>query len=213
MTDNKSDFSTDSWDPRKAYKDKKIADNYDAMRFTSLTGRWGDFKEKHAFSHALDRIPQVRTALDAPCGTGRMTEVLLKRGLEVTGGDISREMMEHAKFKLHPFANRLKLEQVDLAALLFDSESFDLVTCVRLFGHFPSPKRVEMLKEMSRVTKRWVIVQYFCETRITMAKRWIKRNVLHTYEGVVHPVSEHVMIDELHQAGLIEEGRFWSRHY
>lgn len=204
---------TEEWNPTEAYQNKKVSALYDSVRFTSLTGKMGDRKEKKAFSRLLDRTPEAKTALDVPCGTGRMTEILLLRGLKVTGADVSLEMMEEAREKLKIFDDSVKFVKQDLTALEFEANSFDIVSCVRLFGHYATPARIQMLKEMARVTRKWVIVQYFYETPLTLLKRFVKRTA-RTYEGVVYPVTEDVIKEELLRSGLREEDRVWCRkHY
>lgn len=65
--------------------------------------------------------------LDAGCGTGRLTELLLRnlpRG-RIVGLDISRNMVEHAGQNLRPeFGNRAQFVAADLLALPFH-EGFD----------------------------------------------------------------------------------------
>ena len=208
-----SDAKKPVWDPASAYQQPEVADTYDAERFTSISGKLGDRKERRAFSSALARIEGARTALDVPCGTGRMTAVLLEAGLEVVGADVSVPMMDQARRKLAAFADRLRFTEANLLQLPFPSDAFDVVTCVRLFGHYPSEDRVPMLRELLRVAKRAVIVQYFLETPITRAKRSIKRRVLHAYEGVVHPVTDASLRHELTEAGISDEMRFWARRW
>lgn len=202
-----------SWNPETAYQKPEAAGSYDARRFTSRSGRKGDQREKRAFSDLLRRIPEVRSALDVPCGTGRMTEVLLQAGLQVTGCDISEAMMQKAQSRLAGFGEQARFCQGNAKELPFEGASFDLVTCVRLFGHFPSDDRVEMLKEMARVTRRWIIVQYFYETSLTRLKRAVKRRLLRTYPGVVHPLNEQTLRAELAAADLKEHGRAWCRRF
>ncbi len=202
-----------TWNPQIAYQNDAVANAYDAARFTSLTGRLGDWKEKRALRRALRAADGLRHALDAACGTGRMTEVLLEHGLDVTGVDISGQMMQRAAQKLARFADRLGFHQSDLAELPFENDRFDLVNCSRLFGHYPSADRISMLRELARVSRRYLIVQYFHRTPITRLKRWIKRRVLRTYAGVVHPVGESTLTDELAAAGLVEVKRCWARRW
>ncbi len=201
------------WNPEAAYKEPSVAESYDAERFTSLSGRLGDLKERRAFSAALAHVRGAESALDVPCGTGRMTAVLLEAGLRVVGADVSIPMMTQARLKLRPFNSRATFAQANLLCLPFPSRSFDIATCVRLFGHYPSQDRIPMLRELLRVARHAVIVQYFYETPLTRAKRWTKRRLLHTYEGVVHPVGEEDLRRELAEAGVKSEMRFWARRY
>ena len=87
--------------------------------------------------------------LDVACGTGDMCVELLKRGCEVTGVDLSEEMLAIAKVKSERL--KVKVEIADAENLPFEDESFDGVTCafgVRNFVHLE-----QGLSEMLRVLK------------------------------------------------------------
>lgn len=202
-----------AWKPDLAYQNDQMASTYDAERFTSLSGRLGDRKEKRALRAALRRLPPRTTVMDAACGTGRMTEVLLEHGLDVHGVDISEQMMDQARAKLARFGERVRFSRGDLRALPFEDARFDAVTCCRLFGHYATGDRLAMLRELTRVSREWMVLQYFYQTGLTRLKRTIKRRLLHAYEGVVHPVDEAELVAELRAAGLQEVERFWCRRY
>lgn len=201
-------------DPKVHYQNPAVAGTYDAERFTTLGGRYGHWKEVRAFQRALDRASGIQTALDVPCGTGRITKILLERGLQVTGLDISLAMMEEAKKKLREFDGRVTFVEGDATKLQFPDGSFDIVSCVRLFGHVPGETRIQMLREFRRVSRRWVIVNYFDLNPLIRLKRWVKRDVLKTYEGVVYPATQQTMLNELEAAGLkMDYLAFGHRYY
>ncbi len=202
-----------SWNPGLAYQNTAMAQTYDAARFTSRSGRGGDLKEKRSLRGALACINGATTVMDAACGTGRMTEILLEHGYDVTGVDVSLEMMARAKDRLERFGDNVRFSRASLTQLPFDIASFDMVHCCRLFGHYDTEVRTVMLRELARVSRQWVIIQYFYETPVTRFKRQIKRHVLHEYEGVVYPVAELTLRNELLAAGLQEVERFWCRRY
>lgn len=207
-------MSERQFDASTHYTDPAIAAGYDQARFTTLLGRFGHWKEMTALGRVLDAIPDVQTALDVPCGTGRITRTLLERGLDVTGADISPQMMAEAKKKCLDFGSRVRFIEANLRNLSLDRDSFDVVTCVRFFGHVDSDARVEILRQMHRVTRRWVVVNYYYLTALILAKRWIKRNVLHTYEGVIHPCTKETMMREIAAAGLkVHRLSFAQRYY
>ncbi len=197
-----------SFQPAEHYQNSDVAERYDRERFTSQAGQSGHRREVAAIEKAMSLVTDAQTALDIPCGTGRITQFLLERGLRVTGGDISEEMIAVAKAKLKSHGERVDYRTIDLRNLDFSDDAFDVVTCVRLFGHVPGDVRVEMLREMKRVTRKWILVNYFRSTAIVRAKRWLKRCILKTYEGVENPVLPNDMLSEIREAGL--EVRFIS---
>lgn len=202
-----------NFDPLTHYRDPEIASSYDEYRFSSTLGKWGHEREVRAFIRALDRTYGVTTALDAPCGTGRMTRVLINKGIRVTGVDISRHMINEAKKKIVFEGKIIDFAEGDITDLQFKDDSFDLVTCIRLFGHVPVNVRIRMLSEMRRVTRKWVIVNYFYVTSLTKLKRRIKRSMFHKYEGVKYSVTKSQMRREFSESRLREECITFSRRY
>jgi trans-aconitate 2-methyltransferase len=72
--------------------------------------------------------------LDAGCGTGRVTAVLLDRfpHMTVLAVDASANMVAEAKRQLAPFGRRVQVEQLDLLDMN-KTESFDLVFSTAVF--------------------------------------------------------------------------------
>ena len=136
-----------------AYDFDEIARDYDRMN--------------HLMTAGLDRCWRKRAVqglhgkvLDVACGTGDMVVELLRTrhaaSLQVTGVDLSKEMMAIAKRKAPQAEYRL----ADVERLPFGVASFDAVTCafgVRNFVHLE-----QGLHEMLRVLKpggRMVILE------------------------------------------------------
>ena len=118
-------------DVKQRYQDEDVARSYDRVRFSGPVGRIIDALEKRAFKKALACVRRDLSSpkvLDIPCGTGRITEVLLDAGLEVTGGDISFPMMEIAQNKLARYGDRASFRHLDLEAIDLPDDSCDVVT-------------------------------------------------------------------------------------
>jgi ubiquinone/menaquinone biosynthesis C-methylase UbiE len=89
------------------------------------------------------------TLLDVGCGTGIfLSMVLNKFDVNVSGIDISPGMIEKSRELLRDCAD---LKIGDSEHLPWKDDSFDIVTCIASFHHYPNPERV--LKEMERVLK------------------------------------------------------------
>ena len=73
----------------------------------------------------------VGTALDAACGTGRVSALLAAAGHAVTGIDASEAMLAKAVAKVPGAVFR----SGDLTALPFADDAFDLVTCCLALTH------------------------------------------------------------------------------
>jgi ubiquinone/menaquinone biosynthesis C-methylase UbiE len=144
-----------------AWQSETVVANYDQRRFTSITGRAFDRLEKRAIGKLLVRIETaspVRTILDLPCGTGRISEFLLERGHVVTCGDFSDAMLaaSQKRFSVYP-SDRVQYRKLDVYDIQYPAGTFDCVTCIRLFQHLTSDERARALRELGRVSKRYVI--------------------------------------------------------
>ncbi|MEU0566967.1 class I SAM-dependent methyltransferase [Nonomuraea sp. NPDC005983] len=94
----------------------------------------------------VDTLP-TGDALDAACGTGRMTAYLAGRGHRVRGVDGSPDMLERARQRVPQAEFRLG----DLSSLPVPDESVDLVVCSLALTHVPVLAPV--LAEFARVLR------------------------------------------------------------
>jgi ubiquinone/menaquinone biosynthesis C-methylase UbiE len=165
-------------DIKQHYQDEDIARSYDRERFSDPVGRAFDRLEKRALRRVLRGVIREMprpTVLDIPCGTGRITEVLLDLGLEVVGGDISKEMMDVAREQCDRFGERVSFRQLDLDGLDLPDNRFDLVTCIRLLHHLETEDRGPILRELARVSRRYVLVNIAYSSPFYRLRRRLKR--------------------------------------
>ena len=85
--------------------------------------------------------------LDVACGTGILSRGLEERGFRITGLDFSFQSL----LRVNRSSCTIRLTQADAAALPFGSASFDVVTCMGAWRHFPDHQRV--LNEVRRVLR------------------------------------------------------------
>lgn len=118
--------------------------------------------ERLAVEKALRATGEVRSILDIGAGNGRWLPVLASRKAAlVVAMDLSRDNLAQARAADQPEAlEHLALVGGDAGALPFSPQSFDLVFCLELMPYVRRSGRLRALKEMRRVTARWVIVQY-----------------------------------------------------
>lgn len=94
---------------------------YDEIMDDSLYDKWTDFSLRH--------LPQkTKTILELACGTGIQAVRFAEKGYEVTGLDLSYEMLELAQKKAETAGVMLELAQADMMALEGVGD-FDAVTC------------------------------------------------------------------------------------
>lgn len=162
------------------YQDQSVARNYDRERFSGPAGRLFDRLEKRALAGVMRRVLRdvpAPAVLDVPCGTGRITELLLDMGLDVTGGDISREMIEMAQIKCARFGPRVSFRQIDLDALDLPAGEFDVVTCIRMLHHLDDTARRGVLQGLARLSRRYVLVNLSYSSPWYRLRRRIKRRL------------------------------------
>jgi ubiquinone/menaquinone biosynthesis C-methylase UbiE len=90
--------------------------------------------------------------LDIGCGWGILLKqlILLDRNLKLYGLDISPLMVNLAKTKFN-HSDNVKIQIGSAEKLPYKNSTFDYVTCILSFHHYP--KSLISLKEMSRVLK------------------------------------------------------------
>ena len=159
---NKNTELESQFDHNTSWKSRSTAEDYDGRRFISLGGRLFDKAEKRAIADCLDAAEQVspiREMLDLACGTGRISEFLASRGYQLTCGDISDEMLRVAKARLEAAgAVDTIFLNVDIYQVDQPSAHFDCVSAFRLFQHLTSEQRAKALREMARISRRFVLV-------------------------------------------------------
>jgi SAM-dependent methyltransferase len=153
------------------YRSPEIAAQYDE-RWRGRSGRARDARKRRAIESALTELAArapLATALDVPCGTARFTGLLRSRGLAYLGVDASSEMLRRARAK----APGVRFALGDLAHLPLADRSVDVALCVRLLHLVRErERRVEFLRELARVARIGVIVDY----RWTRsANAWLQR--------------------------------------
>jgi SAM-dependent methyltransferase len=94
----------------------------------------------------LGAIP-AGVALDAACGTGRLTSLLIDRGDDVTGVDLSPEMLAIARARF-PQAT---FHEADLHDLPLPDAAVDVVVCGLALAHVPDLGPV--MRELARVLR------------------------------------------------------------
>jgi len=130
--------------------------NFDAAeidKFDALASRWWDpegaFRPLHEINPLrLDFIRQRaelngRKVLDVGCGGGILTEAMATKGAVVTGIDMAEKPLGVAR--LHQMESGAEVEYLQYTAEGLAAErnsEFDVVTCLEMLEHVPSPRAV-----------------------------------------------------------------------
>lgn len=89
------------------------------------------------------------SVLDAGCAAGRDSHILSSKGYEVTGIDLSKNLLAIAK-REHP---DITFQYVDVRKLPFKNESFDAVWSLAVIHHLTKDDMKKALYEFFRVLK------------------------------------------------------------
>lgn len=126
-----------------------IAPVYDRLNHLLSFGidrSWRRRLVRRTVSFCRQRPGDVRV-LDVACGTGDVSIALSRKGLNVTGVDISANMMDIARKK----APEITFRYGDASSLPFEDGTFDAVTIA--FGIRNFDKRAQCIRELYRVLK------------------------------------------------------------
>jgi SAM-dependent methyltransferase len=108
---------------------------------------------------ALDPAP--RDVLDVPCGTGRIAQRLLAKGLRVRAADLSPAMRAEANARLAGSPGLLGVEALDLEAAPDPALAADAVVCFRLWHHLPdAATRARVLASLAALARRDVLLSF-----------------------------------------------------
>ncbi len=116
--------------------------------------QWNTFRRTQLDSYtrttlSRDRLARIvggslnvfegKTTLEAGCGAGRFTEVMLNAGATVFAADISSAV--EANRENCGASDRYFVCQADITRLPVQSEQFDIVVCVGVIQHTPDPEK------------------------------------------------------------------------
>ena len=145
---------------RSRYLTTFVSSNYDAKRSGNNYQKYKHFSEIKSSHELLDK--KDKKLLEIGCGTGRITESLVKWGFEVTPVDNSKAMLtEYRKKKSLP--EPLLASAVSLP---FPDNFFPCVFSLRVIWHLDLKSIEKMAAEASRVSSKYVIFD------ITNRRKW-----------------------------------------
>jgi ubiquinone/menaquinone biosynthesis C-methylase UbiE len=119
---------------------------YDRYRWLSNQSRW-----QHLLQRELASLPAGAEVVEVGCGTGFITEILVRCGYRVVATDLSPDMLEIAQRNLNArgLANRVQLSVGDAEALDLQSERARAVVSRWMLWTLPRPQLA--LAEMARI--------------------------------------------------------------
>ena len=151
--------------------------------------------ERKSISVLVRRLKLSGFIIDVPCGSGKLLSAWFE-DLWAIGVDSSRPML--ALFRGNGGRETL---QADVSHLPFKSNSIQLVVCNRFLHRVPAQQRVEVLKEIRRISSAWAVLYYAVFHR---GRTWIvqlNRRVGLADSNRIFLCSVNLARDELRSAG------------
>lgn len=104
-----------------------------------------------------------KVVLEAGCGAGRFTEVLLKKDATLVSSDLSSAV--EVNIENFPVSDKHIVIQADINNMPYADESFDLVLCMGVIQHTPSPE--ETIKNLYALVKKGgtLIIDHYTFTK------------------------------------------------
>lgn len=133
----------------------EVAGHYVERRSGSRKWR----REHDILTSILDRLPKGMSVLDVPIGTGRFLGEYSARQHDVIGVDVSSDMLAEAENASRGLDNHNALLLGDAEALQFRDASVDCVVCFRFLNLVPFTVFGNVLDEISRVTRTWIVLE------------------------------------------------------
>jgi len=163
------------------FKKQEVAD-YERRRYRGLDQKIVHGREvkilKKMMRFIEDASPAAAPALalDAPCGYGRFSRLLLERNLRLVSCDLSAAMVERAVLKEFNYIIPMGIVANMIEGLPFKPNVFRLILSMRLFHHLhESEERSSVLGEFSRASSGWLILSFYQVNPLHLIQRKLRR--------------------------------------
>ena len=169
---------------KRSFLDHEVAD-YERRRYRGLDQRLVHEREVRILKRALRLIrgaeakgPSSGLALDAPCGYGRFSGLLIEAGYRPVSCDLSLAMVKRARAKDHISPVPMGIVGNVPRGLPVRSGAFPLVFSLRFFHHLHQPEeRKAALREFSGASASWLILSFYQPNPLHLAQRALRRRL------------------------------------
>lgn len=155
------------------FQNRAVAEKY-AQRFETGSRKKIDRREQRAVASIFSELNDCRSVLDVPSGAGRFVAALLNKDRTLIEMDVAHEMLAISRDRAADRSHHPHFVQGDASRLPLADASVDCVFCNRLLHHITSPSgRSEFLRELHRVSRKYVVVSFFDYLALSgIRRRW-----------------------------------------
>ncbi len=189
------------------FQEHEVAD-YERRRYRGIDQRIVHRRETRILRRMLGiagaEPPADRPALalDAPCGYGRFSGLLLEAGYRPISCDLSLAMVRRARDKDPVSPNPMGIVANVIQGLPVCDGAFPLVFSLRFFHHLHRPEeRRAALNEFARAGSGWLILSFYRANILHQAQRALRRRVKRTRTRI-KMISGREFADEAARAGF-----------
>ena len=159
-----------------------------------------------------------KTLLDIACGDGRFTNIMAKKGIEVTGLDCSIHMLKYAKMRAKKTGVKIDFIHQKMQNLSFNKK-FDLVTCWYDSLNYLLTKRelIRTFRNVSKVLNKNGLFVFDMNTIYGLSVIWqdnspcVIQDTDRLFEVHICPPIFKRNIATLKIIGFIKRGKSWQR--
>lgn len=168
------------------FQRQEVAD-YERRRYRGWDQRIVHRREVNIFNKMMrlveDIAPETPSAyaLDAPCGYGRFSGLILERNFRLVSCDLSPAMVERAIRREDISPNPMGTVCNMTEGLPFKPNIFRLILSMRLFHHLhQSEERRRVLREFARTSAGWLILSFYKFNPLHRIQRKLRRKLKRT---------------------------------
>jgi ubiquinone/menaquinone biosynthesis C-methylase UbiE len=161
-------------DAGKDYKTRIKQDADVAQRYTRRKTR-KHAAEMRLIETAISKLPSPMKYLDIPCGAGRATILLTRKGNTCVSADIGDGVLEVARNEIAKAGIESEIMKLDIEFIDLPDDSIEAPLAFRIFHHFPNAEiRAKVIAELCRVSSRYVLISYLTPRSYTNIKRRLR---------------------------------------
>jgi SAM-dependent methyltransferase len=182
---------------------KHEVEDYERRRYRGWDQRLVDWREKKILEKILDRVgPTSELSLDIPCGYGRFSGYLSRRGRGLVSSDLSFPMVRRSIERDKASGLHYGVVADAKKGLPFQKRAFSVLLSMRFFHHLHRREDREfILREFNAVSSQWIILSFYRRTFFHRIQRRLRRRIKKT-KTRIRMISKETLQEEANRAGL-----------